>query len=112
MLVYQNNEMAAILVYGTGISSFSFKYFLLFHHPTGATDHVSENDLLDTVMSKYTARRISGIYRAEKRRAIEMAPSPYFSISRNIEGHNIEDKIHCTVSKPDETFFEIFFNHL
>jgi hypothetical protein len=61
---------------------------------------------------KYTARRISGIYRAEKRRAIEMAP--YFSISRNIEGHkshNIEDKIHCTVSKSDETF-EIFFNHL
>ena len=45
ILVYQNNEMAAILVYGTGISSFSFKYFVLFHHPTGATDHVSENDL-------------------------------------------------------------------
>jgi hypothetical protein len=44
-LVYQNNEMAAILVYGTGISSFLFKYFVLFHHPTGATDHVSENDL-------------------------------------------------------------------
>jgi hypothetical protein len=44
--VYQNNEMAAILVYGTGISSFLFKYFVLFHHPTGATDHVSENDLL------------------------------------------------------------------
>jgi hypothetical protein len=41
----QNNEMAAILVYGTGISSFLFKYFVLFHHPTGATDHVSENDL-------------------------------------------------------------------
>jgi hypothetical protein len=43
-------------------------------------------------MSKYTARRISGIYQAEKRRAIAMAP--YFSISaisRNIEGHNIED---------------------
>ena len=38
--------MAAILVYGTGISSFLFKYFVLFHHPTGATDHVSENDLL------------------------------------------------------------------
>jgi hypothetical protein len=37
--------MAAILVYGTGISSFLFKYFVLFHHPTGATDHVSENDL-------------------------------------------------------------------
>jgi hypothetical protein len=34
------------LVYGTGISSFLFKYFVLFHHPTGATDHVSENDLL------------------------------------------------------------------
>jgi hypothetical protein len=33
-------------------------------------------------------------------------------ISRNIEGHNIEDKIHCTVSKLDEIFFEIFFNHL
>jgi hypothetical protein len=47
ILVYQNNEMAAILVYGTGISSFLFKYFVLFHHPTGATDHVSENDLYD-----------------------------------------------------------------
>ena len=45
ILVYQNNEMAAILVYGTGISSFLFKYFVLFHHPTEATDHVSENDL-------------------------------------------------------------------
>jgi hypothetical protein len=45
ILVYQNNEMAAILVYGTEISSFLFKYFVLFHHPTGATDHVSENDL-------------------------------------------------------------------
>jgi hypothetical protein len=45
ILVYQNNEMAAILVYGTGISSFLFKYFVLFPHPTGATDHVSENDL-------------------------------------------------------------------
>jgi hypothetical protein len=45
-LVYQNNEMAAILVYGTGISSFLFKYFVLFHHTTGATDHVSENHLL------------------------------------------------------------------
>ena len=45
ILVYQNNEMAAILVYGTGISSFLFKYFVLFHHPTGATDHASENDL-------------------------------------------------------------------
>ena len=48
ILVYQNNEMAAILVYGTGISSFLFKYFVLFHHPTGATDHVSENDLYKT----------------------------------------------------------------
>jgi hypothetical protein len=46
ILVYQNNEMAAILVYDTGISSFLFKYFVLFHHPTRATDHVSENDLL------------------------------------------------------------------
>ena len=46
ILVYQNNEIAAILVYGTGISSFLFKYVVLFHHPTGATDHVSENDLL------------------------------------------------------------------
>jgi hypothetical protein len=45
ILVYQHNEMAAILVYGTGISSFLFKYFVLFHHPTGATDHVSENNL-------------------------------------------------------------------
>jgi hypothetical protein len=48
ILVYQNNEMAAILVYGTGISSFLFKYFVLFHHPTGDTDHVSENDLLSS----------------------------------------------------------------
>jgi hypothetical protein len=49
ILVYQNNEMAAILVYGTGISSFLFKYFVLFHHPTGATDHVSENDLYNEI---------------------------------------------------------------
>ena len=49
--MYQNNEMAAILVYGTGISSFLFKYFVLFHHPTGATDHVSENDLLSLFAS-------------------------------------------------------------
>jgi hypothetical protein len=35
------------LVYGTGISSFLFKYFVLFHHTTGATDHVSENDLYE-----------------------------------------------------------------
>jgi hypothetical protein len=50
ILVYQNNEMAAILVYGTGISSFLFKYFVLFHHTTGATDHVSENDLLISIL--------------------------------------------------------------
>ena len=49
--MYQNNEMAAILVYCTGISSFLFKYFVLFHHPTGATDHVSENDLLNNVIN-------------------------------------------------------------
>ena len=49
ILVYQNNEMAAIVVCGTGISSFLFKYFVLFHHPTGATDHVSENDLLTSL---------------------------------------------------------------
>ena len=58
ILVYQNHEMAAILVYGTGISSFLFKYFVLFHHPTGATDHVSENDLLrcDGVESRQTSK--------------------------------------------------------
>ena len=50
ILVCQNNEMAAIFVYGTGISSFLFKYFVLFHHPTGATDHVSENDLYYTIL--------------------------------------------------------------
>jgi hypothetical protein len=55
ILVYQNNEMAAILVYDTGISSFLFKYFVLFHHPTGATDHVSENDLLE----RYRIRQVS-----------------------------------------------------
>jgi hypothetical protein len=55
--VYQNNEMAAILVYGTGISSFLFKYFVLFHHPTGATDHVSENDLYD--ISHYDFRNLN-----------------------------------------------------
>jgi hypothetical protein len=39
-------------------------------------------------------------------------PLKWRHISRlNIEGHNIEDKIHCTVSKLDETFFEIFFSH-
>ena len=27
-------------------------------------------------------------------------------ISRNIEGHNNEDKIHCTVSKLDETWLK------
>ena len=53
ILVYQNNEMAAILVYGTGISSFLFTYFVLFHHPTGATDHVSENDLLSVESSTF-----------------------------------------------------------
>jgi hypothetical protein len=39
-------------------------------------------------------------------------PLKWRHISRNIEGHNIEDEIHCTVSKLDETFFEIFFSHL
>jgi hypothetical protein len=39
------------------------------------------------------------------------APLQWRHISRNIEGHNIQDKIHCTVSKLDETFFEIFFSH-
>jgi hypothetical protein len=64
--VYQNNEMAAILVYGTGISSFLFKYFVLFHHPTGATDHVSENDLfylvrLDSLLYVSTGSRTDDI---------------------------------------------------
>jgi hypothetical protein len=44
ILVYQNNEMAAILVYGTGISSFLFKYFVLFHHPTGAANFRRQSD--------------------------------------------------------------------
>jgi hypothetical protein len=39
-------------------------------------------------------------------------PLQWRHISRNIEGHNIEDKIHCTFTKLDETFFEIFFSHL
>jgi hypothetical protein len=39
------------------------------------------------------------------------APLQWRHISRNIEGHNIEDKIHCTVSKLGETFFEIFLSH-
>jgi hypothetical protein len=38
-------------------------------------------------------------------------PLKWRHIRRNIEGYNIEDKIHCTVSKVDETF-EIFFSHL
>jgi hypothetical protein len=41
----------------------------------------------------------------------EGAEKNWRHISRNIEGQNIEDKIHCTVSKLDETFFEIFFSH-
>jgi hypothetical protein len=28
------------------------------------------------------------------------------AIWRNIEGHNIEDKIHCTASKLDETWLK------
>ena len=62
--MYQNNEMAAILVYGTGISSFLFKYFVLFRHPTGATDHVSENDLLkySILLSKMQILRIIVMY--------------------------------------------------
>jgi hypothetical protein len=39
-------------------------------------------------------------------------PLQWRHISRTIEGHNVEDKIHCPVSKLDETFFEIFFSHL
>ena len=39
-----------------------------------------------------------------KRRGIEM--EHWRHISRNIEGHNIEDKIHCTVSKLDETWLK------
>ena len=61
ILVYQNNEMAAILVYGTGISSFLFKYFVLFHHPTGATDHVSENDLYCTCFCTFYCYSIKTI---------------------------------------------------
>jgi hypothetical protein len=56
--------------------------------------------LLDTV-TKYIWKRRSGIYRAEKRRAIKMA-----AIWRNIEGHNIEDKVHGTVSQLDETWLK------
>jgi accessory gene regulator protein AgrB len=36
----------------------------------------------------------------------------WWHMRRNVEGHNIEDKIHCTVPNLDETFFEIFFSHL
>jgi hypothetical protein len=39
------------------------------------------------------------------------APLQWRYISRNIEGHNIDDKIQCTVSKLDETFIEIFFRN-
>jgi hypothetical protein len=33
-------------------------------------------------------------------------PLQWRHISRNIEGHNIEDKKHCTVSKLDETWLK------
>jgi hypothetical protein len=33
-------------------------------------------------------------------------PLQWRHISRNIEGHNIEDKIHCTVSKLDKTWLK------
>jgi hypothetical protein len=33
-------------------------------------------------------------------------PLQWRHISRNIEGHYIEDKIHCTVSKLDETWLK------
>jgi hypothetical protein len=37
-------------------------------------------------------------------RSIELLQ--WHHISRNIEGHNIEDKIHCSVSKLDETWLK------
>jgi hypothetical protein len=43
----------------------------------------------------------SGIYPADKRRAIKMG-----AIRRNIEGHNIEDKLHCTASRLDKTWLK------
>jgi hypothetical protein len=33
-------------------------------------------------------------------------PLQWLHISRNSEGHNIEDKIHCTVSKLDESWLK------
>ena len=79
ILVYQNNEMAAILVCGTGISSFLFKYFVLFHHPTGATDHVSENDLL----SKTFQRPL----RAIRCRKIAMYKHHFYQVISPVKSH-------------------------
>ena len=45
--------------------------------------------LLDTVMSKYTARRIRGIYRAEKRRAICKLQWRHISVFREISKDTI-----------------------
>jgi hypothetical protein len=39
-----------------------------------------------------------------KKRAQRREMAPYFT--KYIEGHNIEDKIHCTVSKLDETWLK------
>jgi hypothetical protein len=56
-------------------------------------------------MSKYTARRISGINLSGREAASHC--NGVIALFQNLM------KIaHCTVSKPDENFFEIFFNHL
>jgi hypothetical protein len=95
ILVYQNNEMAAILVYGTGISSFLFKYFVLFHQPTGATDHVSENDLYVLIIScfRLSARKIARIKQISK---IVFTVFTSVIISFKIENSHEQKNVHFT----------------
>jgi hypothetical protein len=45
-------------------------------------------------------------FKLQKRRQRSGEPLQWRHILRNIEGHNIEDKIHCTVSKLDETWLK------
>jgi hypothetical protein len=80
-----------ILVYGTGISSFLFKYFVLFHHPTGATDHVSENDLYQNKSHAYNSS--SSFWRTKKQlyRSSEQLSADSQDFEESIESFLIQD---------------------
>ena len=51
MLVFQNKEMAAMMVYQTSPPGFVCKYFLLFQYSNMAAGHVRENALFFKVLT-------------------------------------------------------------